>query len=627
MEVRGEPKFPYPEFRPGQREVASYVEKAVREGYVLALQAPTGFGKTAAVIYGLVKAKPDKVIYVVRTRNEIQPVVRELSRFRVSYTFLYSARRMCPLFRRHPGNGDEEEDYTTVEDFWEACKLARLKGICHYYTNLQGADANTVEKVVEEAGEDPYLAVALLSSYKLCPFFALKILIEKATFVVATYPYLFNPDIFTATFEPKSYSDFVVVVDEAHSLIEAHTMMERRLSLNDIDRAVGELKSIGEEELLKKLKSLRSLITGRAARGAVRLDPNRLLKQLGDPEDWEPVVHEVRLRKISEALTGNEQAVKTYVSRILAVLDALARGARVYLITENGRTYLKALPVDPCTVTETPLNEARAVILMSGTMPPTSMLRDLLCISKKIVNIDVELFYPQVAAMYSNYRRTIVAAELTSKFSERTSKMFRLYADYIKATVSFIRHGIVLAVFPSYEFMNNVIRELKNNELDELGEVVVEGRLTTISEVHERLRELEGRMVVMAVAGGKLVEGVEYVDEHGRTLIRVVFVAGVPYPQPDPIFEDYLNAVSKKLGETKARDYVFNVTATIRVKQAIGRAQRSPGDRVLIVLGDRRFLYRRVKELLKLRYDAISYNLDSFTKKVQRLVKELELNA
>ncbi len=614
-------KFPYESFRPGQREVAENVARTVKEGAVLLLQAPTGFGKTAAVIYGLLQAGVERVLYVVRTRNEIQPVVRELKRFGVRFTFLYSARRMCPLFRSR--GGDEEESSPSVEEFWENCRAARLRGVCQYYANLESVSVSSVRSIVDEAEADPYLTVALLTSYKLCPFFALKMLIDDSVFIVATYPYLFNPDIFTSIFEPKEYSDFVIVVDEAHSLMEAHTMVERRLSIADLEKAMREVREkYGEgSEEYRRLERLRSILKA-PGKGMKRIDAKRVLDALGDPEEWDSIANEIRVERLMEALESGS-SVKVYTARIALIAEAAAAGYRAYIDSSSGRPVLRLLPVDPCRVTEQPLNSSKAAILMSGTMPPSSYVRDVLCVHKQIRVYDVELFHPAVKASYASARRVIVAAEPTSKYVERGERMYNLYALYIAEALSLTGGRAALLVFPSYEFMSHIVSRLPENIRKEM---IVEEQATTITEVQEAIRNGDAR-IVAAVAGGKLVEGVEYVDSEGRSLLGLVFVAGVPYPQPDPIFEDYVSTLAERVGEEQARDYAFNVSAAIRVRQAIGRAQRRPGDRVVVVLADRRFLYRRIKELLKLKYDRIVFSVDGLRKALKTALEELGLAA
>src|SRR5690606_23683578 len=48
--------FPHPQFRPGQRELSERVYKCIHQAGRLLLEAPTGIGKTAAVLYPALKA-------------------------------------------------------------------------------------------------------------------------------------------------------------------------------------------------------------------------------------------------------------------------------------------------------------------------------------------------------------------------------------------------------------------------------------------------------------------------------------------------------------------------------------------------------------------------------------------
>jgi DNA excision repair protein ERCC-2 len=123
-------RFPYKEYRKGQEEVASHVKEAVENNEILLLEAPTGFGKTAAVIDGLERGGAEKVLWVVRTVNQVDPVIRELRRFGLRHTYVFSARRTCPLTM-----GKD----VPVEDFWMNCRYLRSQGRCSFYQNTMEA--------------------------------------------------------------------------------------------------------------------------------------------------------------------------------------------------------------------------------------------------------------------------------------------------------------------------------------------------------------------------------------------------------------------------------------------------------------------------------------------------------
>ena len=576
------------------------------------MQAPTGFGKTAAVIYGLLLANADRVLYVVRTRNEIAPVTKELEKFKVNYTFLYSARRMCPLLRR--SNGGE---MPSIDEFWENCKLARLKGICNYFNSLSEVDKETIVNIIREGKGDPFKTVKLLIGYGLCPFFALKSLVDDVKFVVATYPYLFKRRIFESVFEPHEYNDFYIVVDEAHSLIEAHTMVEEKLRVRDIEAALKEVREYAPEYegAIKALKELldyvRRLKVGDRLR---RVDKTAIAEILGDPQNWIDIATEIRLEKVKQALEeAPEQAtrVKVATARIAVFAEALMQeDSRLYISVEKNEKILHVLPCTPCSVVGEPLSRAKSAILMSGTLPPASYIRDVLCIKKQISVYDVEMFHGIIHSQKQYY--TIVLADVSSKYTSRTREMFDKYAEYLKATYELTK-GVILAVYPSYEFMHNIVSRLPQDY-----NMIVEGKETTISEVREIALSSE-RLLINAIAGGKLSEGVELVDDRGKSLIKVVFVAGVPYPQPDDLLLDFIEWLEAKVGKDDTNYYVYTVTAAIRVKQALGRAIRGPDDKAIYVLGDRRFFHQRLRDLLKIKYNRVAHSVDDYKSILEKI--------
>jgi Rad3-related DNA helicases len=125
-----EVRFPYPQARKGQIELARSIAEVVRSGGSIVVKAPTGYGKTVAVIYGLLLGGAERVIYLVRTVNEIDPVLKEARLFEEDPVILISARRTCPLMVR-PGAPPLPH-----EDFWRNCAILRVKGLCEYYNRL-----------------------------------------------------------------------------------------------------------------------------------------------------------------------------------------------------------------------------------------------------------------------------------------------------------------------------------------------------------------------------------------------------------------------------------------------------------------------------------------------------------
>ena len=591
-------EWPYEQFRRGQREVSEEIAATVKEGGVLSLTAPTGFGKTPAILYGVLCSGAEKVLYLVRTVNEVDPVLRELNRLGADYTFIYSARRMCPLLR-----GDNGE--LTSEEFWGACRIARLQGLCDYYTRLEEVDVYDLSSTIRSLRESRSKRIVSFLSRQLqvCPFFALRGLLDKSQVIVATYPYFFRPDIFSSVLDPYDYSDFVVVVDEAHSLINAHSMMERRLTIEDIEKAIDEVRRYSSSpgivvDLLEGLSSTLKAM-GRMARRKVELgDKEKLSEILDELNVVSDVAEEVREKKLEEAILQGSRTAKSFITRVEAWLQALSQDYILLFIeppSNNSGPVFVASPVDPAVVTREPLEKAKAVILASGTLPKGDYVRELLGVERRVKYIDTDLLFGPYIPPANIY--TVVARNVTTRYSRRTPEMYRALASYV-ALIARSMPGAKLAVYPSYEVMENIV-----NKIPAGLPLIIERRGTNIADVEAKLLESPD-LLINAVAGGKLVEGVEFKID-GENLLTTVIVVGVPYPQPDAYTHTMLSALTQRLGRQKARYYVYTFNPVVKVKQALGRATRGPEDRAAYFLLDHRYLYKDIRELLRLRYNRI----------------------
>jgi DNA excision repair protein ERCC-2 len=112
----------------------------------------------------------------------------------------------------------------------------------------------------------------------------------------------------------------------------------------------------------------------------------------------------------------------------------------------------------------------------------------------------------------------------------------------------------------------------------------------------------KSRLIILAVAHGKILEGVEFV-KNGSSLVDSVVVVGVPFPVPDEVYKWRLKKIVERLGISAKNvrsfedEYFMHIPALVTVRQAVGRAVRFPSDKAVFYLADRRFRDRFVKEL------------------------------
>ncbi|MCE4598639.1 MAG: ATP-dependent DNA helicase [Desulfurococcales archaeon] len=615
------PRFPYSEYRRGQRELAEEIKSSIINGEVLVVRAPTGFGKTISVLYGALLAGAEKVLYLVRTVNEIEPVVRELKRLKASFTMLFSARRTCPLMS--PGRSTIP---LPPEDFWENCRLARARGVCEYYSRVEKLDLDDVKGVLNDplASGPLRLAWGIAERLRACPFFSLRLLLEDSLFIVATYPYFFKRDIFEMVLEPLRYEDLVVIVDEAHTLMNAHSMLEYRIRAEDLEKALGEVKQYTQgyrrvEELITMLRRL----AGRRVKRVEQLEKDEVSQVLSEVDYIVDTAEEVRERMVMEALAAGSPEtlgrIRSYMARVANwALIASMKESHIFIEPGNGDSILVATPLDPAIIVKEPLERVKAAVLMSGTIPTRDFSREVLGIERSSRFLDVELLYGRFTPSGNIY--TTVVADVTTRYVERTGYMYRRIASYL-TFISRNMPGLKLAVYPSYEVMNGIVEKIPVDV-----DMLVEARGTSIDEVESRVRGDNSDLLINAVAGGKLVEGVEFTDYEGRNLLGIVIIVGVPFPQPDAYTKAQLDALAKRIGEGKAREYLYKHGTIIRVKQALGRAVRSPNDRAAYFLLDYRYLRRDIRELMNIRYDAVVKNLYGLAQAVRASVIHLKGN-
>ncbi|MCY0883410.1 MAG: hypothetical protein OWQ50_06385 [Acidianus infernus] len=84
------------DLRDWQIKLKDKVLDSLKRGFLVALNSPTGSGKTLFSLIVGVELK-GKVAYIVRTHNEYYPVYRESKRLGKSFSFLVSKALACPF--------------------------------------------------------------------------------------------------------------------------------------------------------------------------------------------------------------------------------------------------------------------------------------------------------------------------------------------------------------------------------------------------------------------------------------------------------------------------------------------------------------------------------------------------
>jgi len=592
--------FPYRTWRRFQRDIAYTVYEGLVQGDIVLIEAPTGIGKTSAVLAGALAYAEEtdyKILYLVRTKSEAQAPLRELHRLKkkdvyVPYVVIRSRLDMCCHV---------ESKKMPYEEFVEECKYLRSTGKCQYYISAQRADIDLYITKLLETDLSPSEIVDTFCREGVCPYEISKRMLERARLAVMTYHYIFSVTL-SETFD-IDLSKAVLVIDEAHNLpqiiIDANSFTISELT---IKACISEVKKYITNEDLKNdvLKFLKDILSYMKKikesktiedmeRSYIQVDVSEVLSLFDNIN----VVKDAYIEIISKKRSQGAALPFSYLGRVLEFhrrLTSIGSQFAIFVSSNEGILEIVCRCLDPAIISSRIFSKVAGAVLMSGTLPPTDYVKTMLGIER----FTRELRIPFREYVSEGRIRAVIYPGITTRYVERTESMFEKIGTLLSAIYdAFDCRKAILAVFPSYSVLKSVRRYLRSDI-----NYIMELSSTSVESVLERLRE-DPHTLIMAVAGGKLMEGVEFKID-SENILGMVIIVGVPYPEPNDFLNMFKDIVSTRVGSSDyAWELVYLWNALIKIKQAIGRAIRSEKDIAYVLLMDRRFLDARVRKSIE----------------------------
>jgi DNA excision repair protein ERCC-2 len=235
--------FPYESFREGQHELAAQVYYALREKSALLAQAPTGTGKTMAVLFPALKALGDghvsRIFYLtarITQQEAAVAAVRLLNAPHLRTVVLSAKDKMC--VHEHPICRDGD--------------CPRAEG---YYDRL-GDALSALNKT--DGLFTPDVVSAYAARFLLCPFELSLDLSTSCDLIICDYNYVFDPRVRLQRFFLTSKNTYALLIDESHNLPDrARSMYSAVLSLKDVTETRRSIdKAHRKLPLYKALKKL-----------------------------------------------------------------------------------------------------------------------------------------------------------------------------------------------------------------------------------------------------------------------------------------------------------------------------------------------------------------------------------
>ncbi len=549
--------FPMPAYRPSQQAIARRVYQTLATSDNLLLEAPTGSGKSLAVLYPAVRAQQDDAqIFFLTSRNA------------GARTALATSAQIDP----------QPEHLVTLEItakekicFVEGmpCDPERCPYAAGYFDRVQAA----VNDLLKIRYGDRAAIEKVARAHEVCPFELSLDTASWADLIIGDYNYLLDPVVRLQRF--SGHDQLHVLIDEAHQLSARVSDM---LSVSLTRRSVRTAAATAHAALAKRVASIdRALLKLRRAGGQ------------GESEVTDAVSLNRAVSRFLEAAALEDQLLQLHPELTDLYFEAwrwqrseswLDDDTSATLLHVQGRNIgVTRLCLDPSRYIAQTLDEYGGIVRFSGTVTPLPLYQRLHGSPTGEAERAQSPFHDEQALV-------LTVDDIPTYYRQREQGLTRL-ARMIEALTK-TRPGRYLVAVPSYEYLQQVAAACHP---DMVCHVQTPGMTRT--QTDDVLQEFACRDegILFIVSGGILSESVDFTTS---ALCGVVLV-GLGLPPPS-LGRDLVAAhFDQAEGEGWGQMVAYAQPALVKNVQAAGRLIRSPTDFGVICLVDPRFTSREVQ--------------------------------
>jgi len=593
--------FPFPAYRPGQRELAVAAYRVMANGGRLFLAAPTGIGKTISVLFPAVKAlgegKLERIFYLTartvgRAIAENALAVLRRGGLKLRAVTLTAKEKVC-VRDGHP------------------CDPLTCPLTLGYYDRIKPAirEALAQEEITRSVLE------AVGQKHQVCPFELSLDVSVWADAIVCDYNYVFDPQVYLRRHFEEDGGAYAFLVDESHNLVDrAREMFSAELDgreILDVKRAIKKaaprcakaltqlhnaMRKLGNaiephEESFEASDTAVELNLFPAKAATIRQEENGVSTSPEFPDSLiEPL--EAALGEAESWLVKNQPA--KFREALLALyfrMNSFRRTAELYderfmtIIENDPDVKVRQFCLDPSLLLRKALARGKAAIFFSATLTPMDYYRTLLGGEPEDPVLQLSSPFP------SENLAVLIQDRIQTHFKGRVESL----GEVVEAIGTLVqgRSGNYLVYFPSYQYLNDTLQAFQIChpsvpvlvQRPGMSEPERDAFLAAFSVEHGET------LVGFAVLGGIFGEGIDLV---GERLIGAVLV-GVGLPQlciERNLIRDYFQEQN-----AAGFEYAYTYPGMNRVLQAAGRVIRSDTDRGVVLLIDARFNETRYRRL------------------------------
>ncbi len=567
-------KFPFSKFRQGQRDLAKYTYAMAKKRGRLFAEAPTGIGKTISTLFPFIKALKDddnsKIFYLTAKtsgRESAHQAVKLLKENGLSLSDIMITAKDKICFCKGQACNPEECPY--AKGYYNKIQTVLRYAILNY----DDFDLQTITQLAYEN--------------QICPFeFELDLSLFMDV-IICDYNYLFDPISYMKRYFDEDTSSFLVLVDEAHNLVDrSRDMYSASLSYKQFLEA---RKSVCHSKL-HQLKLAMSKM-------------NKMFKEyLVNPKDGNYILdefYEYTYKTISSFITSmqdiNKNENKEMSKELLEFYLEVNRFSRIlefyndhficYYEIHDDDLILHVSCLDASSFLYSSLRRLRGSVLFSATLSPIEYYVDMLGGKKE----DAQLILPSPFPV--DNLKIIIAPKVSIRYKNRDAS-YQQVADYIKAFVK-NKVGNYFIFLPSYEYLTNLMPYIDMEDVDVyeqdrgMSDEDKEAFLTNFKPHPERTT------LGFVIVGGAFGEGIDLVSDR---LIGAVIV-GIGMPKINFVSDQIMKYYDSK--EQSGYNYAYLNPGMNKVMQALGRVIRSETDRGAVLLIDERYLTNDYRDLFK----------------------------
>ena len=591
-ELQKEIYFPYSKVRDIQSNMISDVYNAIKGKKHIIMHAPTGIGKTIAVLAPALSLaiKNNLTIFFLTSRQTQHKIVVEtLKQIKQKFNIDFECADMIGKKWMCLQNGVEA---MATGSFHEYCKALREENKCEFYTNTRKPNLQPTvgaKQLIEELKIiGPCHVQEFIEQGKkktMCPYELATLTAGNAKVVIADYYYIFNQSIRDSFLLKirKELENIILIVDEAHNLpTRIRELLTQKTSSLIIENAKKEARKYVYDETVANLEIVENALfeCGKGIETEGVLSKNDFIDAISKNKNYDDIVLELLF--IGEDIRDKQK--KSFVLSIAKFLEAWLGSDIGYgrilskTIDKNLKISLAYRCLDPSLAAKDVIERSYATVLMSGTLTPTAMYKDILGFNE-VIEKEYKSPFPK------KNRLNLIVPKTTTKFVERNHDQYTEIAKVCSDIVNLIK-GNSAIFFPSYDLMLNIVeyfrRECKKP-------IFIEKQGSAKEEKEKLLASFKNYdakgSVLFGTSTGSFGEGI---DMPG--VLKAVIIVGLPLNKPDTEAKLLIEYYDDKFG--KGFEYGYVLPAITKCLQNAGRCIRSEADKGAIIFLDERYAWR-----------------------------------